>query len=1340
MQRGMLAESLLAHGRAVNIEQIVCELEEPLDPTRFREAWQSAIDCFDALRLEFRWEKPDDPVVRVRIGKKVPFRFESWAAHSEAEQRAMLASFFDRDRAEGFDPFNAPLMRVSVFELSKRRWCFVWTVHHCIIDGGSYALVLQHVLSTYQGDPAPVGPAPSYLNFIRWSATKDTRAGVEHFERVLQGFFEPTEGPLRAEDRALSSDSQVVEHRRCLDVPTTEALRALAGECTASLNTITQLCWGILLSRYAGRDDVVFGTTWSGRVGTTEEAKQTVGLLITTVPVRVNLSANPSIKQALRSLRQQHLDSRPFQQTSLNQIKAASGVAPSQALFRTLTVFEPGRFTEALAGMDERWKKRKVWSRSHTNYPLCLYTFVEGDALVVQLERDSCLYSSAEADQILRHYANLLIEIAHNPDGRIHALRMLDEAVYERRTVLEAEREQGPPAVTALQHILDRAESQGDHPAIETMDGASITYAELASRVRSHAQALGEMGVSEGDLVALLLSRSNEAVIAMLAAHYLGAAFMVADPEYPDERIAFMLNDSKAPFVLTDAAKSGLPQTDARIIDVAQLSRVTSSRTFSPRPVAPDSLAYVIYTSGSTGTPKGVCLSHGALSHHAIATVDAFGLRPDDRVLQFAALSFDVSLEEIFPTLCAGATLVLRSQELAQTSRSFFSTVARKQLTVLNLPTAFWHTLTNSRLQATWPRCVRLLVVGGEQASIEAHRRFRAGPTDGIRWINAYGPTECTITSTFYDDQECDHVDAIPIGRPYPGFSHFLLDHHLRPVPSGAMGQLYIGGCTLALGYLGHEQLTAERFVPHPWRAGARLYATGDLVKQTSSGNYIYVDRLDQQVKVRGFRIELGEIEARLLACQGVNEAAVIVQRERGGDATLIGFVVGDSGLVDISAVRHYLTQTVPSHMIPKRILSLDKLPRTPAGKIDRKRLAVTARNDYPHADAPAPTRAQDSIERTLAQIWSEILRKPVADPSTNFFEAGGHSLLVVQLFNEVESRLDRACDAKEFFRDPTLEGLARLVRGGVQVERRDPMVQLAAGDARHRPIFLVPGVTGLELDYIHLAEALGSMVPVFGLRLPGLSDVEGQGDGLEAMAQTYAELICQVQPRGPYALAGYSAGGIGALAIAEELLKLGHEVDFLGVLDGTPPATVPIPSPFTSLKRFSRLARTTVARLQEIFEEHGSLGESVERVTNAALRALARWFRRDRAYHEDIRGIFGGLQVDFAAEDLASMQAQLDSMMEYRPKKILTNLILFRVALDPFEGPHEPDLGWGRVVSGAVHIEWLPGRHHELLTPVGVSRLASAMMRHLQQRAAHQRPSTPLKKPIAIALDPDAE
>jgi aspartate racemase len=1034
----------------------------------------------------------------------------------------------------------------------------------------------------------------------------------------------------------------------------------------------------------------------------------------------LDLSGDPSIQQALKSLRQQHLEGRPFQQTPLNQIKAASGVPASRDLFRTLTVFEPGRFFSTLNRLDERWRARKVWSRSHTNYPLCLYTFIEDGALVVQLERDAGLYSTDEADQILQHYVGLLDEIARNPKGKIQSLRMLDRAAYERLTAFEAEREQEPPETTALQQIVDQTRARGAHPAIEAIDGGSITYAELASRIHSNVKALEARGVREGDLVALLLPRSIEAIVAMLALHSLGAAFMLTDPDYPPERIAFMLDDSRARFILVHGASSMVPTTSATVIDIEQFSREVPGPYAGPRTVAPDSLAYVVYTSGSTGTPKGVCVTHGALSHHATTTVDAFQLTPSDRVLQFAALSFDVALEEIFPTLCAGATLVLRNRELAQTSRDFFAAVERHRLTVLNLPTAFWHKLTDSHSQTTWPRCVRLLVVGGEQASVEAHERFRAHRTDWIRWINAYGPTETTITSTFYDDRQSDPDRAVPIGRPHRGVSHFILDQHMRPVPHGVVGQLYIGGCTLARGYLGQQKKTAERFVPHPWREGARLYATGDLVRQTRAGNYVYVDRVDQQVKVRGFRIELGEVEAHLLACQGVDEAAVVVQREPGGDAGLVGFVVGDRDLVALPRIRECLSRALPSHMIPKKIVTLAELPKTPAGKVDRAALSATRLSDQPQTGVQFSVAPNESIERELANIWTRILGRPVADSSTNFFEAGGHSLLVVQLFNEVESRLNRACDAQAFFRDATLEGLAQLVREGIEVERREPILQLAEGDPGIRPLFLAPGVTGLALDYVHLAEALGATIPVYGLRMPGLTKVDVAGDGLRAMARAYARLIGQVQPRGPCALAGYSAGGIVSLAITEQLLELGREVDFLGVLDGTPPASVPFPSPFTSVKRLARLARTTVARLTEIVENKGSIKESARRVLDAAVRAPARWFGRHGTHHQDVSELFREAQVDFSTDDLTSMQAQLDSIMRYRPTKTPTNIVLFRTQFDPFEGPHEPDLGWSRVVGGAVRIEPLAGRHHEVLTPSGAPRLAAAMTPYLRRRAAH--------------------
>ncbi len=912
----------------------------------------------------------------------------------------------------------------------------------------------------------------------------------------------------------------------------------------------------------------------------------------------------------------------------------------------------------------------------------------------------------------------LLECVARDPNQCVHDLQMLDEATDVGLTRHETERERPPAQEPVVCRIRRVAASQPTAVAVQQMDGAGITYGELAERTRALAAELQARGLRPGDIAAIFLPHSIDAVVSMLAVHEAGGAFLPLDPNEPPGRTRYVLDDAQARWLLTDAVRAaGVPGGSFELVRVDGPREPATPAVQMPD-LRAESPAYVIYTSGSTGMPKGACISHGALAHHADAVASVFALTSADRVLQMAALGFDVALEEIFPTLACGATVVVRAEGVTASVRDFFDAAKRSQLTVLNLPTAFWHELVVASPAPEWPKCVRLVIVGGERVSAVDHAKFRGADTGHIRLLNGYGMTEATITSTCYDDADADHDgDDVPIGRPIPGVSHFLLDRHCRPVPPAGEGQLFIGGAGVGLGYIGRPALTAERFVPHPWRAGARLYATGDIVRRTARGNYIYVDRVDDQVKVRGFRIEPGEIEGLLRMHPEVTEAAVVVAGKERGDPQLVGYIASDSESLTPASLREHLGRWLPSHMVPSALVVSDRLPRTPAGKIDRAGLAarsVSTRVATSVCVSEVGTSEDaDGLERALMTLWSSLLRVPVTQRSANFFELGGHSLLAVRLFSDVERHFGSRCDAPAFFRSPTVETLAQLIRKGGGLDWSAPVVCLAPGSPGVRPLFLAPGITGRAVDYLHLAAAMDDDVPVHGIQAGRPPKDERAKEDLVAVVRGYVESMRTVQARGPYALAGFSAGGTISLAIAEALYEEGDAVDFLGLLDAAPPASVPVVSPFTSAKRFWRLSKTTVGRIQEVLEGPLVLSRLWRRATSAARRSVGRWFTTNGDLQYEVSEVLGS-PAGLGAEDAARMQARLDAILWYKPKGYPIDVTLFRTALDPFEGPHEPDLGWGRALRGRIEIVPIPGRHIEVLSAKGAAPLARELGRRV--------------------------
>ena len=887
-------------------------------------------------------------------------------------------------------------------------------------------------------------------------------------------------------------------------------------------------------------------------------------------------------------------------------------------------------------------------------------------------------------------------------------------------------REQTPAQPSALIRIMDQCDSRPHDLAIQDFNGASLTYGELGQRITQFAQTLHSHGVREGDIVAIHVGRSIEAIVAILATHAAGAAFLPLDIASPADRRTFMIQDAQVRLVLMDGSEDldiDDLDTDVQKLRVDEELDASSQSPLEELPSDPtpaDGLAYVIYTSGSTGTPKGVCIEHSALGNYVVQIAEVIQLTPEDRWLQFSSLSFDGSIEEIFGSLSAGASLWLRSDDMSTSARAFFQGVQETNQTVITLTTAFWHQMVHSQLD--WPDCVRLVLVGGERVDPGVHASFRQMVDPQVRFINGYGPTETTIMCAVYDDGEGDHdATAIPIGQAMGGYSCFVLDEDLVPVPPGSNGQLYVGGAGLARGYLHREKLTAEQFIDHPFRPNGRLYATGDVVRQTPKGNLVYVDRIDNQVKISGFRVELGEIETHLRS-HPVVEEAVVVPVIHGGSTRIVAFVqASDPNQVDGNELREFVGDALPVFMVPRQIEVLPALPQTPAGKVDRQALkAMSTELSTPAASSQEPVTAiDDPLHKQLLSIWSDMLEQPISDPNADFFAVGGDSLLAVRLFAEIERELQVQCNPQKFFNNPTVKALAKLIRADDKTDFKAPLVLLAEGPSDVRPLFFTPTVSGQITDYFHLTELLQGTVPLYGLQMRGLRGDEEVHDNLRDAAKFYIERMREVQPKGPYSLAGYSAGGTVALAIAEALHEQGEATDLLMMLDSTP-SGIEIKTAFGNPRRLYRKVCTGVERVKELFEEEHFFKNLADRGRPVVQRLWARIWPSAKPPVHTVESLFQRANLsELTAEEAARMQAHLDTTVDFQPQRLPLDVVLIRSSHDPFEGPFELDLGWKQAVSGNIQVEVVPLRHHQFLSKQHIGLAAEIMKTHLNSRAA---------------------
>ena len=632
------------------------------------------------------------------------------------------------------------------------------------------------------------------------------------------------------------------------------------------------------------------------------------------------------------------------------------------------------------------------------------------------IEYKTALFAPETVAQFCTHFVRILEAIVAEPKRQIDAIPLLAQSEVAQLQATQQGQTVSMPPQAVHQLFEETAVSHPQQLALETPK-LKLSYDQLNQRANQLAHFMRAQQITSGDVIAVLLPRSPEALTAMLATLKVGAAYLMLDPAYPTERIQTMLADALPKLLLTHSAYA--QDWEDELTTIA-LDAVDDSLADCPThnldlPYQPEQPAYLIYTSGSTGKPKGVLVPHRALTNHCVAMADEFVLTSADRVLQFASLSFDVAAEEIFPTWARGATLVLRPDELPL---SFTEFVAEQDLHVLNLPAAYWHDWVAQSHSANQPvpDCVRLMVVGSEKVLPSRLAQWLEIAPTHCRWLNAYGPTETAVTATIFDPAgEVYGEAAVPIGRPIANVTTYVFDVQLNLVPRGVTGELYIGGEGLALGYLNRPDLTEQAFIIHP-ETGERLYKTGDLVRRSRSGDLAFVGRADNQVKVRGFRIELGEIEAVLREHAQVDDCLLIAHEEPEQPMQLIAYCVTQVDVLNATEMRQYLQTQLPSYMIPASFIFISEFRYTANGKIDRRALPTPTTQEIAAYVPPSTER-----EMLVAGIWADVLQKPQVGLYDNFFDLGGHSLLATQIVSRIRQAIAVEVPIRMLFEAPTV-------------------------------------------------------------------------------------------------------------------------------------------------------------------------------------------------------------------------------------------------------------------------------------------------------------------------------
>jgi amino acid adenylation domain-containing protein/thioester reductase-like protein/non-ribosomal peptide synthase protein (TIGR01720 family) len=1010
LQQGLLFHaSTIGSNADLYAMQLVITVTGPLDPHRLRDAVQTVIDRHPNLAARF-CEQFDQPVQIIPADPMAAWRYIE--LDSEEEIQRVCAA----ERSAVCDLSEPPAFRVALIRTAPEQYRVVLTNHHIVLDGWSLPILLGEIFAGYYGQRLPA--ATPYRRFVSWLADRDLEAARAAWCKVLAGFDTPT---LVAPPSRSGLGPRGVAPSR-LPEATTQAVNALARSCHTTVNTVLQAAWAQLLMSMTGRPDVTFGTAVSGRPTELPGAESMVGLMINTVPVRATITPTTTTEDLLNQLHTTHNHTLDHQHLALNEIHRITG---HDQLFDTLFVYENYPIDDA-ASLDIRELAiTDITTRESTHYPLTLQA-MPGDQLGLRVEYDTDVFDAATIKTLIGRFERVLDAMTADPTVRLSSLDVLDADEHARldewgdRAVLTR-----PAAPVSIPMVFGEQVARTPQATALTYTGHSMTYRELDEASNRLAHLLIGHGAGPGACVALLVPRSDDAVIAILAVLKTGAAYLPIDPALPDTRIEFMLTDATPVVaVTTTGLRPRLAQSALTVIDTHDPDIDTQPNT-TPTAPAPDDLAHIIYTSGTTGVPKGVAVTH----HNVTRLFDALdvGLKPAPGQVwtQCHSYAFDYSVWEIWGALLHGGRLVVVPEQVTASPDDLHALLIGEHVTVLSQTPSALAVLCPDGLESV------ALMAAGE-----------ACPTDIVdRWalnrvmINGYGPTETTVYATISAPLTAGSP-VVPIGTPVPGAALFVLDELLRPVPPGVVGELYVAGHGVGIGYVRRGGLTASRFVACPFAGpGARMYRTGDLVHWGPDGQLHYLGRADQQVKIRGYRIELGEIQTALTTLDGIDHAAVIAREDRPGDKRLIAYITETTpGTIDPTAIRNTLTQRLPAHLVPAAIIVLDTLPITVNGKLDTRALPAP---EYQHTDRyRAPT---NTVEEILTDIYAQVLGLERVGIDDSFFDLGGDSLSAMRLIAAINTSLDADLSVHVLFDAPTIAQLApRIGRDG---RRRKPFV-----------------------------------------------------------------------------------------------------------------------------------------------------------------------------------------------------------------------------------------------------------------------------------------------------------
>jgi amino acid adenylation domain-containing protein len=1158
MQLALLSPALLGPSNGFYVEQLILSIDEKLDITSLQEAWNILHERHDALRISFIWEDQIEPRQIINeIARPIISHLEM--SIGDLEHRDALKAFLDEDRLIPISMSCAPLSRLAVLSSGDERHHFVWTFPHAILDGRSISIILEELIVIYDSlcshTKNTLDIAPLFSEFLRFRSKARDISG-EYWRSLLEGFAKLNSFPQDPESNVVSANYLPLEVGLSYTTSECDEIRIAANRLGVTVNDMIQGSWAIVVAAQSSEHDVVYGCIRACRSMGHENLKDSCGVLMNLLPRRSNVDPSSTVQEFVVKMHDQQLSARNHESDALEDITRCSGIKPGEWLFESvLMVDREPVFARA---------SRLLGSRQHT------FRLVEKPALAIavsftmspqfssKLIADPRRISYNGACRILAQLKTTLMDMARRPQARLCELRNLPLCELDEMLIKYNSDDFPINSELCLHHLFEKQVDRNPDNIAVIDANLQLSYRHIECQANKLANRLIGIGVQPGDIVALLLKRSADMVVAILAVLKAGAAYVPIDLKYPVERIRFVIEVTKSSALISS---SGIQDSHSYHLNSVLIDRDANTirKCSSDRPnlaISNVSLSYIIFTSGSTGMPKGVMISHRGAVNTVVDCNNRFSVTGDDRILAISSYTFDLSVYDIFGMLAAGAALVICPQDETRNPEKWAELIFRNKISIWNSVPALAEMLIECQIDGPMILgSLRLVMMSGDTIPISLPAKIRALLPVADQFALG-GATEASIWSIIHRIRPNDALRrSIPYGRPMSNQKFYVLDANLRPCPTLATGDLYIGGIGLAIGYWNDKEKTQSSFIQHPVLK-ERIYRTGDQGRFLPDSVIEFLGRNDGQVKLLGFRIELGEIETAIRRLPWVRECIAAIREEVPGNRYLAAYVSGNPASIHaVQDLAGHCRTCLPSYMVPAVFMALDHFPLSANGKVDRKSLPI------PKIIKPEKESVIWSKDETkVADLWEKMLSIRPDHPDRTFFECGGNSLAAVRLIGMVAKVFARRLPPSAIFEYPSVRQFAALIKD-VPAAASDKYIVPLQTFGNRPPFFMIS-------EYLDIGRFINKEQPIYGLFVGAPIVTKQPHLNLSDIARICLEEMRIIQPIGPYFIGGHCFGAVVAFQVAMELYSRGEQVAYLGMFD--PPAPLAIgPQKENSIYRY---------------------------------------------------------------------------------------------------------------------------------------------------------------------------